>query len=344
MKRFALVAALLALAAPRAVFAQVDRATAERHRQRLRRRRRARRHRHRDQPGDQRRSATDDDRDRLVPGRQPDPGPLPDRRRAERASRRARRSSRSRSASARASTSTLEVGTFAETRHRRRSRRQLLNTNDATLGARHSADAGREPAARDPQLGRPARARARRAGRPLHRAGRRHVVRPHRRHQRARRPRAAEQLPARRRGQQQHLGERPGADDAGVAAVGGRDSGVQGRDQPVLGGVRPVAGRGGQRLDQVGHQRASRHRATSTSATSRSTRSTSSPKRAGAAKPANDQNQFGGNLGGPIVKDKAFFFADYEGTRITRGVTRLTQRADGRRARRHLHHARSRIR
>ncbi len=47
-------------------------------------------------------------------------------------------------------------------------------------------------------------------------------------------------------------------------------------------------------------------------------------KRAGAAKPANDQNQFGGNIGGPIVPNTAFFFADYEGTRITRGVTRLT--------------------
>ena len=46
---------------------------------------------------------------------------------------------------------------------------------------------------------------------------------------------------------------------------------------------------------------------------------------AGAAKPANDQNQFGGNLGGPIMSNKAFFFADYEGTRITRGVTRLTR-------------------
>ena len=48
-------------------------------------------------------------------------------------------------------------------------------------------------------------------------------------------------------------------------------------------------------------------------------------KRAGAAKPANDQNQFGGNLGGPIIKNNAFFFSDYEGTRITRGVTRLTK-------------------
>lgn len=45
--------------------------------------------------------------------------------------------------------------------------------------------------------------------------------------------------------------------------------------------------------------------------------------RAGARKPQNIQNQFGGNIGGPVVHDKAFFFFNYEGTRIRKGVTRL---------------------
>jgi len=48
-------------------------------------------------------------------------------------------------------------------------------------------------------------------------------------------------------------------------------------------------------------------------------------KLANAVKPTNDQNQFGGNLGGPVVRNQTFFFGDYEGTRITRGVTRLTR-------------------
>ncbi|WP_245817978.1 TonB-dependent receptor [Granulicella rosea] len=36
---------------------------------------------------------------------------------------------------------------------------------------------------------------------------------------------------------------------------------------------------------------------------------------------AYNQNQFGGAIGGPIVKDKVFFFTDYQGTRTTQGIS-----------------------
>jgi hypothetical protein len=39
-----------------------------------------------------------------------------------------------------------------------------------------------------------------------------------------------------------------------------------------------------------------------------------------APKPDFQQNQFGGTLGGPIKKDKTFFFASYEGRRIKQGI------------------------
>ncbi|HEX8000924.1 MAG TPA: TonB-dependent receptor [Pyrinomonadaceae bacterium] len=40
--------------------------------------------------------------------------------------------------------------------------------------------------------------------------------------------------------------------------------------------------------------------------------------------PKYQRNQFGFSLGGPIVKNRTFFFADYEGTRSREGITRVT--------------------
>jgi hypothetical protein len=42
------------------------------------------------------------------------------------------------------------------------------------------------------------------------------------------------------------------------------------------------------------------------------------------SKPKYIRNQFGGSLGGPIKRDRTFFFADFEGTRSREGVTRVT--------------------
>ena len=44
----------------------------------------------------------------------------------------------------------------------------------------------------------------------------------------------------------------------------------------------------------------------------------------GRAKPDFSQHQFGATFGGPIIKDRTFFFADYQGYRVTSGQTLLS--------------------
>ncbi|HXI43657.1 MAG TPA: carboxypeptidase-like regulatory domain-containing protein, partial [Bryobacteraceae bacterium] len=45
---------------------------------------------------------------------------------------------------------------------------------------------------------------------------------------------------------------------------------------------------------------------------------------AGESKPQYQRNQFGASLGGPLRKNRTFFFADYEGRRVREGITQVT--------------------
>jgi hypothetical protein len=40
--------------------------------------------------------------------------------------------------------------------------------------------------------------------------------------------------------------------------------------------------------------------------------------------PEYERHQFGGSVGGPVLRNRTFFFADYEGTRLREGITRVT--------------------
>ena len=121
-----------------------------------------------------------------------------------------------------------------------------------------------------------------------------------------------QRVPARRR-----LQHRSEAGHAGRAAAGRRHPRVRGADVHLRCVVRPQRGRPGQRDHALGHQPLRRHRVR-VLPQRRARRAQLLRAAATSRSPTTTATSSAGRIGGPIARDRTFFFADYEGTRCAR--------------------------
>ena len=181
-----------------------------------------------------------------------------------------------------------------------------VNTSTSELSYLVGQDGDRAAAAEWAQLHRP---RAAAAGRPRVSASRRRIGRRARpRDERQRSGSAVQRLPARRHAAER-LHQRSRRQRRRHGARHGRGARVPGRGQRLQRRVRPQLRRPGQRADEVRQQRSSTAACSSTTATTRSTPGTTSTP---AASPTSTATSSAAALGGPLQRNRTFFFLNYE--------------------------------
>ena len=175
------------------------------------------------------------------------------------------------------------------------------------------------------------RPRPRRDRRPLGRDRLARLLRPL---QRERQPRTLEQLPARRHRHERRLPQSSGH-QRGRRLRHARDHPPRrsdrrgGRPLELRGRVRPQLAAPSSTSSPSRAPTSSTARSSSSSATTSSTRATSSTPKPD-PQTAFRNNQFGGSLGGPIVKNKTFFYFAYEGQRERVGLNSTARVPDPR--------------